>query len=153
MRAVTLIVAIVAAVTAAGCNPTLSAESLAPPGRAARLDEVTGFFGNIKSYKLELSRGVAIAVTCTHGGPCGKLRATSDDPAIAEVHDASFGVLRPNGGSTYYPTNQATAAAFVVVGKAPGTTRVRIKTNDGSRTIAVTIVAPPTPAAGVVTAR
>lgn len=140
MRAAALVLA---AAAAAGCNPTLSAESLAPPGRAARLDEVTGFFGQIKSYKLELSKGVAIAVTCTRGGPCGKLRATSDDTAIAEVHDASFGVLRPNGGSPYYPTNLATAAAFVVVGKAPGTTKIRIKTDDGGRTIAVTIVPPP----------
>ena len=136
-------VLVLAAALTAGCNPTLSAESLAPPGRAARLDEVTGFFGNIKSYRLELSKGVAIAVTCTHGGPCGKLRATSDDPGIADVHDASFGVLRPNGGSHLYPTNQATATAFVVVGKAPGTTKIRIKTDDGSRTIAVTILAPP----------
>jgi len=140
MRAAALVLA---AAAAAACNPTLSAESLAPPGRAARLDEVTGFFGQIKSYKLELSKGVAIAVTCTQGGPCGKLRATSDDTAIAEVHDASFGVLRPSGGSPHYPTNQATAAAFVVVGKSPGTTKIRIKTDDGGRTIAVTIVPPP----------
>lgn len=131
-----------ALVLAAGCNPTLSAQSLAPPGRAARLDAVSGFWG-IKSYKLELSRGIAIAVTCTHGGPCAKLQVTSDDPAIAEVRDASFGVLQPSSGPRYAPDNQATAAAFVVVGKAPGTTKLHVKTSDGGRTIAVTVAPPP----------
>ena len=86
---------LLAAALAAGCNPTLSAQSLAPPGRAARLDTIDGFWG-IKGYRLELSKGVAIAVTCNHGGPCGKLRVSSDDPSIAEVHDASFGVLQPS---------------------------------------------------------
>lgn len=130
---------------AAGCNPTLSAQSLAPPGRAARLDAIEGFWGNIKSYKLELSRGIAIAVTCNYGGPCQKLRVTSDDSNIAEVHDASFGVLQPNGGPSYAPNNQATAAAFVVIGKAPGKTKLRVKTDDGNRTITVTIDPPPAP--------
>jgi hypothetical protein len=128
---------------AAGCNPTLSAQSLAPPGRAARLDAVEGFWGNIKSYKLELSRGIAIAVTCNYGSPCQKLHVSSDDPNIAEVHDASFGVLQPNGGPAYAPSNQATATAFVVVGKMAGTTKLHVKTSDGGRTIAVTIAPPP----------
>ncbi len=133
---------VVAMLGAAGCNPTLSAQSLAPPGRAARLDPVEGFWG-IKSYKLELSRGIAIAVTCNHGGPCQKLHVSSDDPNIAEVHDASFGVLQPNGGPGYAPSNQATATAFVVVGKTAGTTKLRVKTSDGGRTIAVTIAPAP----------
>ncbi len=128
---------VIALALTAGCAPTLSAQSMAPPGRAARLDEVRGFWG-IKSYKLELSRGIAIAVTCNGGGPCGRMKVVSEDPAIAEIHDASFGVLQPNGW-----TNQATASAFVVVGKAAGTTKVRVNTGDGSRTIAVTILAPP----------
>lgn len=134
----------VAALAATGCNPTLSAQSLAPPGRAARLDAVEGFWG-IKSYRLELSRGIAIAVTCNHGGPCSKLHVTSDDASIAEVHDASFGVLQPNGGPAYAPSNQATAAAFVVVGKSPGTTKLHVSTDDGGRTIAVTIAEPSRP--------
>lgn len=131
-------------VLAAGCLPTLSAQSMAPPGRVARLDAVDGIF-QIKSYKLELSRGVAIAVTCNHGAPCGKVRVSSDDPAIAEVHDASFGVLQPSHGMAFSPDNQATATAFVVVGRTAGTTKVRVKTGDGDRTIAVRIVPPPEP--------
>ena len=137
---------------AAGCNPTLSAQSLAPPGRAARLDAVEGFWG-IKSYKLELSRGIAIAVTCNYGGPCAKLHVTSDDAAIAEVRDASFGVLQPSAGPTYEPSNQTTAAAFVVIGKAPGTTRLHVTTSDGGRTIKVTITPPPSRATQTTAAR
>lgn len=137
MRAALCVLAI-----AAGCNPTLSAQSLAPPGRAARLDAIEGFWG-VKSYRLELSRGIAIAVTCTHGGPCAKLHVTADDPAIAEVRDASFGVLQPSAGPMYAPSNQTTAAAFVVIGKAPGTTKLHVKTSDGSRTIKVTVAPPP----------
>ena len=147
-----VLVGLAVAAFGAGCAPTLSAESLAPPGRAARLDAVEGFWG-IKSYKLALSKGIAIAVTCYHGAPCGKLRVTSDDPAIAEVRDASLGVLQPNGGPAYAPTNQATAAAFVIVGKAPGVTKLHVKTDDGGRTIAVTIVAPPQLAAQATAAR
>ncbi|MBA3458430.1 MAG: hypothetical protein H0T46_00595 [Deltaproteobacteria bacterium] len=145
-------VALIVLALAAGCNPTLSAQSLAPPGRAARLDTIDSFWG-IKGYRLALSKGVAIAVTCSHGGPCAKLRVTSDDPAIAEVHDASLGVLQPSHGGVYAPDNQATAAAFVVVGKAPGTTKVRVRTDDGGRTIDVTIVPPPEVAPQAVVAR
>jgi hypothetical protein len=129
--------AMLGAVTA--CHPMLAAESLAPPGRAARLDAVNGFWG-VTSYRLELSQGVAIAVSCTYGGPCEKLAATSDDPAIVEVRAASFQAPRPVG----YAGNQQPTAAVVVVGKAPGTTMVRLRSKDGGRDIRVTVVPPPT---------
>jgi hypothetical protein len=122
----------------AGCNPYLTAETVAPPGRAARLDEVTGFFGVTKSYRLEVSQGVALAFTCTYGGPCEHETAISDDPAIAEVRPASLASLRATG-----LTSTATAAASVVVGKSPGTTRIHIHAKEGDRDIAVTVVAPP----------
>ncbi len=125
----------------AACNPYLQAQSVAPPGRAARLDEVTGFWGTVKSYRLELSRGVAIAITCNHGAPCEHVRAVSDNPAIAEVRAASLGVLEKNAWAN---TAQA-SAALVIVGKAPGTTRVRVTAKEGHREIAVTIVGSPDP--------
>ena len=116
------------------CNPYLSAQSVAPPGRAARLDEVTGFWG-LKSYRLELSRGVAFALTCSYGGPCEHVHATSDDPAIAEVRPASLGVLERSSW-----TNQQQSAALVIVGKAPGRTHVRVISKEGSRVVAVNVV-------------
>jgi hypothetical protein len=127
------------ALATAGCHPTLAAESSAPPGRAARLDEIIHWFWGNQGYRLELSQGVALAVSCTRGGPCEKLVATSDDPAIAEVRPASLAALRPTG----YHGNQQSAAAVVVVGKAPGATTIHVRSADGSRTIRVTVVAPP----------
>ena len=118
----------------AGCNPYLRAESPAPPGRTARLDEVSGFWG-IKSYRMELTQGVALAMSCYYGGPCEKMTVTSDNPEVAEVRPASLGVLERNGIA-----NTATASAVVVVGKAPGTTRLHLHAKEGNREIVVTTV-------------
>ena len=125
----------------AGCKPTLAAESSAPPGRAARLDEITHWFWGVTAYRLELSQGVALAVSCSQGGPCEKLVATSDNPAIAEVRRSSLTALRPAG----YLGNQQPSAAVVVVGKAPGATTVRVRSNNGDRDLHITVVAPPAP--------
>ena len=121
------------------CNPILTVESPAPPGRTARLDPVKGFWG-VQRYRLELSRGVAIAMTCEHAGPCEHMHAVSDDPGIAEVRPASLGVLQ-SGLAGEQP-----AAALVIVGKAPGQTRVHVREKDGSRDVIVTVVAAPAPA-------
>jgi hypothetical protein len=128
---------LLAIVAVAACNPTLTAQSPSPPGRSARLDPVTGFWG-VKSYRLELSQGVAIAVTCDRGDPCEHMQVTSDDPAIAEVRAASLGVLQQG----MYGSAE-TSAALVVIGKAPGTTIVRVRARQGSRLVAVRVVAPP----------
>jgi hypothetical protein len=133
-----MLICLTALLGAAACAPMLSAQSAAPPGRSARLDEVHGFWG-IKSYRIELSQGAALAVTCTDGGPCQKLHVTSENAEIAEVHDAALGLLQPNG----YAGNQATAAALVVVGKAVGTTMLHLSTSSGGRTIKVTVIPQP----------
>jgi hypothetical protein len=83
---------------------------------------------------------VALALTCYEGGPCEKLSVISDDPAIAEVRRASLGRLERSG-----MYGQATSAALVVVGKSPGTTRIRVRSKDGHRDIAVTVIPPPGP--------
>jgi len=134
------VIAIVVVVALSACNPYLTAQSLAPPGRSARLDEVTNFWGVIKRYRMELSQGVAMAVSCNYGGPCEHLQVTSRDPGIAEVRPASLGVLQPAG-----MFNAATASAVVVVGRAPGTTTLHVKANEGERDVIVTVVAPPAP--------
>jgi hypothetical protein len=131
---------VVALLAIAACAPTLSAQSAAPPGRSARLDEITGFWGNVKSYKLELSQGVALAFTCNHGSPCEHMTLTTDSAAIAEVRHASLGTLERSG-----QFGQATSTAGVVIGKSVGVTHVWVKTSDGDRDIAVTIIAPPAP--------
>ena len=139
--------AIALIVALSACNPTLSAQSVAPPGRAARLDEVTNFWGVVKSYRMELSQGVALAVTCTYAGPCEHVKVTSLDPAIAEVRPASLGVLEPSGMA-----NAATASAIVVVGRAPGRTTLHLTAKQGQRDIIVTVVPPPPAAQTAATA-
>jgi hypothetical protein len=127
------------ALALAACNPILSVESPAPPGRSARMDEVPGFWG-VRSYRMELSSGVAMAMTCTAPAPCEHMKVVSDDPSIVEVRPASLGVLQK---SPWGSTSQQTSAALVVVGKAPGSTVVRVTSKDGDRTIAVTVIPPP----------
>ena len=129
------------ALALAACNPYLTQQSVAPPGRAARLDEVNGFWG-LKHYRVELSEGVALALTCNRGGPCEKTRVLSDDPAIAEVRPASLAALEPVG----FAGSQQPASAFVIVGKAPGTTKLRVTAKGGKREVIVTVIAPPPPA-------
>jgi hypothetical protein len=90
---------------------------------------------------------VAIAITCDRGAPCEHMLMTSDDPAIAEVRPASLGVLQQG----LYGSQ--TSAALVVIGKAPGTTTVRVRANEGSRLIAIHVIAAPPQAPGLTAAR
>jgi hypothetical protein len=139
--AVLVLVAAVAGLSA--CAPTLTAQSAAPPGRAARLDPVTGFWGDVKHYRLELSQGVALAMSCEREGPCQRMSMESADPSIAEVKRASLGTLQPTGAIPNPSHGMATASALVVVGKKPGTTLVKVRAKGGEREIRVTIVPPP----------
>jgi hypothetical protein len=131
-------VALVIALAGTGCAPSLAAQSAAPPGRTARLDEVNGTW-TVQSYRLELSAGVAIALTCYAYSPCEHMVASSDDPKVAEVRAGSLGALERIGAQN--------SAGMVIVGKAAGTTKVRMRSKNGNREIAVTIVPAPEPAA------
>lgn len=126
---------------AVACNPTLYAQSVAPPGRQAKLESIDGFWG-VRAYAVELSQGVALAVTCHDGGPCQKMTVVSADPSIADVRHASLANREPR--HPYYGgVHQMNSSGFVVLGKAPGKTRIELKSADGNRVIFVTIVAPP----------
>lgn len=128
----------------AACNPYIYQQSVAPPGRSARLDRVDGFWG-LKRYRLEVSNGVAVALTCQQGGTCEKLHVVSENPAIAEVRPASLAALETVG----YMGPQQPSSAFVVLGRAPGTTKLHVTTaQKGKRDIDVTVVAPPARAQG-----
>jgi hypothetical protein len=138
MRALALAAAITGALAAgAGCLPSLVAESSPPPGRSARLDVDTGFWGT-KHYRLELSQGVAVAIRCEYGGPCEKLAASSENPAVAEVRLATLSALQPSGIDGRQPPS-----AIVIVGKAPGLTTVHVRSNDGGRDVPVMVLPPP----------
>ncbi|MBC7973415.1 MAG: hypothetical protein H7138_00410, partial [Myxococcales bacterium] len=79
------------------------------------------------------------AVSCTYGGPCDQLTATSDDRTIAEVRAASFSALRSLG----FTSPAQPIAAVVIVGKAPGTTTIRLRSQQGDRDVRVTVIPPP----------
>jgi hypothetical protein len=135
------------AVALAACNPQLTVQSPQPPGRTARVEPVDGFW-TTKYYRAELSRGVAVALTCTRGAACEHMHVVSDDPAIAEVRLASLGVLERNGAY-----GEQTAAAFVIVGKSPGATTIRVSAEQGSRRVTVRVIPPPAPTNSLAAAR
>ncbi len=66
----------------AACDPTLSRAVAAPPGRSGAPRRGRRLLGHSSRYRLELSQGVAIAVTCNRGGPCAeaarRLRRSGD---------------------------------------------------------------------------
>ena len=138
---------VVLAVLVAACNPTLTVQSPQPPGRTARVDPVDGFWGT-KYYRAEISQGVAIALTCDRGAPCEHMHVVSDDPAIAEVRPASLGVLERSG-----MYGEQTSAAFVIVGKTPGATTIRVSAEQGSRRVTVRVIPPPGPTNSLAAAR
>jgi hypothetical protein len=132
---------VLAMLALAACDPHLYQQSVAPPGRSARLDEVTGFLGRLRHYRLEVSHGVALALTCSQAGPCEKLKVVSENPGIAEVRPASLQALEAIG----LGRDQQPSAAFVVIGKAPGSTRLHVSAKEGSRDVVVTVIPPPAP--------
>jgi hypothetical protein len=141
--ALAVLVLVAALAGLSGCSPTLVAQSAAPPGRAARLDPVKGFWGDVKHYRLELSQGVALAMSCELDGPCDRMTIESADPAVAEVKRASLGTLQPTAGPHHPAQSNVTMSGLVVVGKKPGSTTVRVTSRGKGRDVRVTIVAPP----------
>ena len=126
MKVAALVLALV------GCGPTLAVHSSPPPGRIA------SFAANDDHYDVDLSQGVAIAITCHDGGPCKNVVVSTTDASIVDVKGAAFGALErdPYRGAF-------TPAGVVLVGKSPGRAKVKVKTSDGSKTIHVTVLAPP----------
>jgi hypothetical protein len=123
----------------AACKPTLTALSMPPPGRTGWLDT--------KHRTLEVSPGVAIAFTCEKwdGGPCKNATATVDDPAIATVVPAHLARLAARIDDM--DTSMVPTTSFVVVARGSGVTTVRVRSDDGDRTLAVTVLPGATPVA------
>ena len=119
---------------ASGCGPVLSSQSAPPPGRTASFDSNDGH------YDLDISQGVAIAISCYDDGPCKDVVIATEDESIADVRGASVTATAERDPYTY---RTLTPASIVIVGKAPGKTRVKVKTKDGSKTINVHVLAPP----------
>lgn len=119
-------------VALAACKPSLYALSTAPPGRTGWLDS--------KHRTLEVSPGVAIAFACEKwdGGPCRKATASSDDRAVADVVPAQLARLDARVDDA--TTSMVPATSFVVIAHEPGTAHVQVRSDDGDRTLTVTVV-------------
>ena len=116
-----VVMAIALLVYASGCGPTLTAQTSPPAGRTASFDENDGH------YDLDISQGVAIAISCYNDGPCKDVVVATENESIADVKSASL----------------IDTVSLVIVGKAPGVTRVKVRTSKGDKTINVKVLAPP----------
>jgi hypothetical protein len=111
------------------CHPKLYAASVAPPGAVATL--------HTSGEWAKLTQGTVLAFSCEkYGGACIDGRAVSDDPAIAEVRPAAVARLHP----FYSHGSKVQESTFVIVGKAPGKTRIRVFARQGHRTLDVTVL-------------
>ena len=119
------------ALLVAACKPSLTALSVAPPGR-------TGWFDS-EHRTLDVSPGVAIAFDCQkwNGGPCRRATAVSEHPEIADVVPAHL--ARREARMDWDATSMVPPSSFVVIAHAAGTTAVRVRSDDGDRTLTVTV--------------
>lgn len=118
---------VIAILLCGGCGPWLYAASTPPPGAIGTLDT--------DDETAEISEGTALAFRCEDAGPCQHATATSDDPDIADVLPANLARLDPAVFS-----GMAAPATFVIVGKAPGHTRIRVRSSDGGVDLSVHVI-------------
>lgn len=124
-----------AAVLATGCGEvTLSALTVAPPGKTAHLDD--------EDDTLDLSHGIAIGFECTaseggYYGPCRDAKIYVDNPDIVAGYTSFMDTLDPSYNDG--PAGARAKTAFVVVGLQPGTTQLTIDSKDGNVTLDVTV--------------
>src|SRR5262249_42773452 len=109
--------------------------------RVAKLDR--------EGDRVEISRGVALAFECRDGNyaPCENASATADDTRIAQILPAHLNdVSEPWDWGGPNPKT-----AFVVVGVAAGTTKLRVHYGKGTGSdgsLIVTVLDDPAPSAG-----
>ena len=126
---------LIIALLAAGCGEvTLSAMTVAPPGKTAHLDD--------DDDTLDLSRGIAIGFECTasegsYYGPCREAAIYVDNPDIAAAYTSFMDTVTEsyNGGAA----GARGRTALIVVGLLPGKTQVTVDTKDGNVTLDVTV--------------
>jgi hypothetical protein len=127
-------------VLVAACNPHLYAASVPPPGALGNLDT--------KHRTSELTEGTVLAVRCEKFDmPCRNTKVSSDDPSVAQILPAALAQLEDAGFA-----GEAPASEFVIVGKKPGVTTVRVQATQGHVYLKVTVLPAPddgTPTASV----
>lgn len=123
---------LVAAVFAAGCEPSLTALTVAPPTAVAELDSVEN--------DVRLSQGIALAIECTYqGSPCEDATASSSDPDIVRVMPGFVDLLAPGDAYQRYPADEP-RAVFIFVGGKPGDATVTLTSTDANVTVDVKVL-------------
>jgi hypothetical protein len=130
-------VACAAAIVAlvAGCQPMeFRLVSTPPPGRIGTLDK----------HEIQLSKGVALGIECidpqgsgTHS--CGRLRARSQDAAMARAFAADTDQLAETWVSGRSSPATERRSIFVVTGVAEGRARVDVETAHGVESFDVVV--------------
>jgi hypothetical protein len=122
-----------AALLAAGCDPTLTALTIAPPTAVAEVDNA--------EKDVRLSQGIALAIECTdQGSPCEDASATSSDAEIVRVLPGFVDLLAPGDAYQRSATDEPRA---IFVGGKPGDTTVTLTTGDTDVEIDVKVLALP----------
>lgn len=140
-RSSRLYLALVALASLAGCGPHYEALTVPPPFVEAELCDGSDTCGGERTIKL--TKGIALAIECktANGTPCNNVTATPVDGEVATVFEGYLDTLSP---ATYYGSSGTTGArprsVFVVVGRAAGTTSLRVQSDEGDNAFAVTIV-------------
>ena len=119
---------IIAILMCGGCGPWLYAMSTPPPGAVGTLDT--------NDERAEVTEGAALAFRCEKSGPCRHATAVSDDPEIADVLPANLARL-----DDAFWNGVAPPSTFVIVGKSPGRTRIRVRSSDGGVNLSVRVIA------------
>ncbi len=117
---------------AAGCDPSLTALTIAPPTAVAEVDDA--------EKDVRLSQGIALAIECTYqGSPCENATASSSDPAIVRVLPGFVDLLAP-GDAYQRSASDEPRAVFIFVGNKPGDATVTLTTSDTDAEIDVKIL-------------
>lgn len=126
---------VLAALTASGCTPSLYAVTPAPPTRVAELRTEVPVFSKNKHHA-KLSVGVALGFNCVHGRPCTDMRTTIANPGIVKILPAHLAGLERDA----FTRDSTPHSTLVMVGLAPGKTKVRLDTKQGNTIIHVTVL-------------
>lgn len=120
----------------AGCQPMeFRVVSTPPPGRIGTLDK----------HAIQLSKGVALGIECidpqgsgTHS--CGRLRARSQDAAMARAFAADTDQLAATWVSGRSSAATERRSIFVVAGVAEGHAKIDVETSDGVESFDVVVL-------------
>jgi hypothetical protein len=117
-------------VSAAGCDPYLTAITPAPPLRVLELDA--------KNDRIELSEATAVAFECyRESQACRDVHASVEPSDIAAVYSTHLAGL----DRAWMRERDTNVSTLTLVGLTPGTTRLRVTAEGWTHEYSVTVLA------------